>query len=226
MIIRLHVIAEGQTEETFVNSILIRHLRQYGIESNASCLAPDRKKRPWSKGGILDYESAKKDILLWMKSDDNPDSYFTTMFDLYGLPGTFELGNAGENRDPYCVVENIEQSILEDFSGHPRFIPYIQLHEFEALILADPSKFDWEFINHDVAISRLMTMCSQFDSPEMIDNRPDFAPSKRIIKEIPEYEWKKSSSGPIIASKIGLKFIRAKCPHFDDWLSKLESLAG
>ena len=226
MIIRLHVIAEGQTEETFVNTILTKHLRQFAIESNVSCLAPDRKRKPWARGGILDYESAKRDILLWMKTDDNPDSYFTTMLDLYGLPGSFYLGNQEENRNPYRLVGNIEQSILEDFDRHPRFIRYIQLHEFEALILADPSKFDWEFIDHGDAIAGLIAMCLEFASPEMIDDRPDFAPSKRIIKEIPEYKWKKSSSGPIIASKIGLDVIRAKCPHFNDWLSKLESLAG
>jgi len=26
----------------------------------------------------------------------------------------------------------------------PRFIPYIQLHEFEALLLSDPQKLDWQ----------------------------------------------------------------------------------
>jgi hypothetical protein len=105
-----------------------------------------------------------------------------------------------------------------------RFIPYLQLHEFEALLLADPEKFDWEFLDHEKAIRSLVELVAHFASPELIDDRYDTAPSRRISAVIPEYEGRKASAGPLIAEKIGVDTLRQKCPHFGDWLSRLESL--
>ncbi len=224
--LRLHITAEGQTEETFVNHVLKGHLRQFQVETDVRCIGLHKRGRKYHIGGILDYDLAKLDIKLWMKEDDNPDSFFTTMFDLYALPESFfDLITDWKNREPYQVVDDIEANILEDFNTHPRFIPYIQLHEFEALLLSDISKFDWEFIDHDDAIRNLSDECSQFGSPELIDHRREHAPSKRIIKYIPEYQWRKRSAGPIIAGKIGLPVMREKCEHFNVWLTKLETLS-
>jgi hypothetical protein len=67
-------------------------------------------------------------------------------------------------------------------------------------------------------------MVNEFESPEYIDDGEDTAPSKRIIKEIPEYEGMKASAGPLVAEKIGLTNIRKKCNHFNQWLLKIEAL--
>jgi hypothetical protein len=104
------------------------------------------------------------------------------------------------------------------------FLPYIQLYEFEALILSDPEKFSVRFIEHDRQIKRLAELCLSFVSPELINDGQQTAPSKRIIKEIPEYEGAKASAGPLIAKEIGIKTMREKCPHFNNWLTKLEKL--
>ncbi len=125
---------------------------------------------------------------------------------------------------PFARVAALEEALGKDIN-HPRFVPYIQLHEFEALLLSDPSKFDWEFIEHGAAIRRLAEMCAAYTTPELIDDDPHHAPSKRIIKEIPEYEARKASAGPLIAAKIGLAVLRKKCPHFNDWLERIESLS-
>jgi len=108
--------------------------------------------------------------------------------------------------------------------GNRRFIPYIQLHEFEALLLAEPQKLDGEFFNRDEAIRKLVQMASEFDSPELIDDDKETAPSKRIIREITEYDGMKASAGPNVAAKIGLDTLRSKCPHFNEWLNKIERL--
>jgi hypothetical protein len=129
------------------------------------------------------------------------------------LPLTLPKANSSSDRGKTREVD------------HPRFLPYIQLHEFEALILSDPAKFDWEFIDHSQAIERLLVLCAAYPSPELIDDGEESAPSKRIIKEIPEYEGRKASAGPLIAVKIGLPVIRQKCPHFNAWLVKLERLS-
>jgi hypothetical protein len=76
------------------------------------------------------------------------------------------------------------------------------------------------------AIARLTELSQKHPSPELIDDDPENAPSMWIIREIPEYEGRKASAGPLIASKIGLPALRGKCPHFHNWLERLEALAA
>lgn len=168
----------------------------------------------------------KNDLLMWTKEDQNLDAYFTTMFDLYGLPNDFPSFDAARlQTDPYQRIAILEDAFGHDV-GHPRFIPYIQLHEFEAMLLVDPSQFDVHFTEYPKGIQALVDFCSQFPSPELINDGEETSPSKRIIKEIASYEGAKPSAGPAIAQRIGLQSIRNKCPHFDEWLSKLEQLSS
>lgn len=163
-------------------------------------------------------------MLRWMKEDQNMDAYFTTMFDLYALPEDFPgFAEAKKINDPYGRVNTLENAFAVDMA-HQRFIPYIQLHEFEALILSDPSEFSSRFIEHTRGIRNLIDMCATFSSPELIDDDINNAPSKRIIREIPDYKGTKSSAGPTIAQRIGLQTIRQKCSHFNEWLTKLENI--
>ncbi|MEW6236101.1 MAG: DUF4276 family protein [Candidatus Omnitrophota bacterium] len=223
--IRLHIIAEGQTEETFVNFVLVNYLGHFGVVADARCVETSRKRRRIYRGGLLDYPRAKRDILRWMNDDQNDDALFTTMFDLYALPPDFPgYKEAKKNFDPYRRVEQMEEAMGEDISSQ-RFIPYIQLHEFEALILADPRQFEAQFPNRIKAIKEIGNQCASFSSPELIDDGNNTAPSKRIIQLLPEYYGMKASAGPLIAQKIGLPLIREKCPHFHSWLTKIESLS-
>lgn len=227
MSIRLHIIVEGQTEETFVREILADHLGQFNISTAARSVETGRGKAKHViyRGGLRTYQKVKKDLTLWMKGDQNADAYFTTMLDLYALPDDFPaFERAKQYISPYDQVRILEEALLAD-NQHPRFIPYIQLHEYEALLFSDPTQFDWEFIDNPQAIQELIDIASSFVSPELINDTPENAPSKRIIKIIPEYEGRKSSAGPLIAQKIGITVMRSKCPHFDEWLQKLESLA-
>jgi len=163
------------------------------------------------------------DITTWIKEDSNNDVWFTTMFDLYALPDDFPgYAEAQQAAAPCKKVAELEKKLSEDINC-PRFIPYIQLHEFEALLLADPSKLDWEFLEHEKAIQSLVHLMRD-RNPEEINDGEATAPSKRIIAAIPDYEGRKASSGPIVASKIGLATLRKRCRHFADWVTRLEGL--
>lgn len=222
MDVRLHFIVEGQSEEAFVNQTLKPHLAKKSVWADASCLTTSIKRNKIHKGGVNNYPQVKREIIRRIKGDQKPDAQFTTMIDLYGLPKNFPgYREAMGFKDPYQRVESLEYALAKDI-GDPRFIPYIQLHEFEALILAAPQKLGTQFIEHDAAIRRLVTMANSFNSSELINDKPQTAPSKRIIKEIPEYN--KVVAGTIVAHNIGLHTIRAKCQHFDQWLNKLEQL--
>ncbi len=226
--IRLHMVVEGQTEETFVNRVLSYHLGQYTISVDARQVETSRRRTRIYRGGFdrsRGYLQARKDLALWMQEDQNADAHFTTMFDLYALPTDFPgYDKSSRCATPYQRVAVLEKALEQDVR-HPRFIAYIQLHEFEALLLTDPAKFDWEFLQNERAIQNLTQMAALFDTPELINSDPEKAPSKRIIKEIPEYAGRKSSAGPVIAEKIGIPAIRARCHHFDTWLKRLEALS-
>ncbi len=226
MYVRLNIIVEGQTEETFVNQTLKPHLSRFSIGVSARVVTTRKERGTKYRGGLSTYLKAKRDITLWTKQDRNPDVRFTTMFDLYGLPTDFPgYKSAAADADPYQRVLALEDAFRKDISDR-RFIPYIQLHEFEALILSDPKQLDTQFENRADGIARLDTMASRFPSPEHINDNANTAPSKRIISEIPEYQGSKVSAGPIVAEKIGLSTLRSKCAHFAEWLEKLESLGA
>lgn len=223
-LVRLNLLVEGQTEETFVRTVLKEHLAARNVFAYPLIVSTKRKRgRVW-RGGVRHYGRIKKDLTIWMSAEQKPGVRFTTMFDLYRLPRDFPgIEKATNTDDPFEHVAELEHAFEHDIGKHS-FIPYIQLHEFEALVLADPQKFDWEFINHNRSIRKLLELVGRYDSPERIDDGESTSPSKRIIAEIPEYDGRKASAGPLVAAKIGLDMIRQKCPHFNSWLTQLEKL--
>jgi len=225
--VRLYVTAEGYTEQRFAVDVLGPHLALYGVSVFKPRLAAlGKKKGRTHRGGLDTYLPVKNDICRWLKQDRAADAHFTTMFDLYGLPRDFPgYDKASGKPDVFARVVALEAALLEDIDDS-RFIPYIQLHEFEALLLSDPNAFACRYPDHARQIERLEQLCARFDSPEHIDDGQQSAPSKRIGEEIPEYIRAKPTAGPIIAATIGLMTIREKCPHFNDWLTRLEGLAN
>ncbi|BBD54877.1 hypothetical protein NIES204_21750 [Planktothrix agardhii NIES-204] len=223
--IRLHIIAEGQTEEEFVNTILTEHLGYFNISTDVHCITTKRTRTKVFRGGLPSYQKIKKDIIFWLRQDKHPEARFTTMCDLYALPNDFpEFEEAQKISDPYERVEQLENALFQDINDS-RFIPYIQLHEFEALILSEPIKLEERFPNYQSEVKKLVSLCQSFESPELINDGEQTAPSKRIIQAIPSYEGAKVSVAPLTAQKIGLENIRQKCPHFNQWIERLENLS-
>ncbi len=88
---------------------------------------------------MLSYAQAVTDLELLrkMKMDGEYERHvFTTMFDLYALPDDFPGYEAAKAiGEPYARVAALETAFAEAINDS-RFIPYIQLHEFEALLFA------------------------------------------------------------------------------------------
>ena len=225
MCLRLNFVVEGQTEERFVNTVLRYHFADQSIAIAAHCVTTRRDRRAKHvkhRGGLTTYAHARDDIRRWMQEDHSGNARFTTMFDLYGLPTDFpRYADAAEASDPYARVEILEAALSEDI-GDGRFIPYIQLHEFEALLFADPQKLDTQFPDCPSEVQVLVETAQRLGSPELVDDGPNTAPSKRITAAaIPDYRSRKGSAGPIVAAKIGLPVLQSRCRHFREWLKRL-----
>lgn len=219
--IKLNITTEGETELKFVKNTLAVYLSKFNIDTFARSVQTSKGFR----GGMTTYQKAKKDIQAWLRQNTTSEWKFTTMFDLYGLPDDFPgCEAASKENDPYEKVRLLEDAFARDIDDY-RFIPYIQLHEFEALIFADPGKLNLEFPDKEAAIQKLVEM-AHGKNPELIDDHPDTAPSKRIIKEIKPYEKNKSISGPSVVESIGLPCLKEKCKHFSNWITKLEGLSA
>ena len=229
--VHLNILVEGQTELRFVKSVLAPHLGRIGIYAYPIAVLTSKDKRASKeyRGGVINYRQVRADLLRLIKRDyQNPNAFFTTMIDLYRLPDDFPVyEKARAVPNSRLRVARLEQAFLNDI-GCERFLPYIQLHEYEALVLSGPDRLNvyYRSLEHQNAISRLKEMVSEFSSPEEIDDGEASAPSRRIISEIPAYEYDKAHAGPLIVQHIGLPVLRDRCAHFADWLSKLEHLAG
>ncbi|MEW6209380.1 MAG: DUF4276 family protein [Acidobacteriota bacterium] len=225
---RLYLFAEGRTEQTFADNILKLHLARHNVFlHNPVLIAHAKKKGKVHRGGGRNYAPMKNDILRFLAQEKDADVFFTTMIDLYaihpefpGLDESQKLRHTPEKR-----VEFLERQFASDI-GDPRFIPYIQLHEYEAYLFADPTCFRYFYDHSENEIAVLKAIADRYATPELIDDGEHSAPSKRIIDQLPDYEDAKSAVGPQIAERIGLDVIRSKCPHFSAWLSRLEQLGA
>lgn len=223
---RVYLFAEGQTEQTFATNVLGPHLAKGGVYLQAAVLiAHAKKKGVVHRGGGRKYFPMKNDILRFLAQEKADDVFFTTMIDLYAIPSEFPgLDEAEKLRhSPDKRVESLERAFAGDI-GDPRFIPYIQLHEYEAYLFSDPTQFGFFYEHQEKAILALKAIVDGITTPELIDDGPHSSPSKRIIAEIPDYTDAKPIVGPGVAALIGLDVIRKKCPHFAMWLSRLEQL--
>jgi len=218
--ITVYIIVEGQTEQTFVRELLAPEMGYQGI-----FLHPVLIGKPGHKGGDIRFERAKEDIGRFLKQRSS--THISTMFDYFRLEPSWP-GNVNMQGYPTAIekAKKIEDATLarirELFPDHNvegRFIPYIEMHEFEALLFSEASILAKEIRVDPAEIEDIL---DEFGEPEEIDDGPDTAPSKRLISFHNSY--RKVAMGKTISEAIGIPTIREKCPHFDKWLTRLEQL--
>lgn len=213
---RLYLLVEGQTEEAFVNELLVPHYARQGLYLRPIIVSTS----PGQKGGVVRYAKVRPQIEKLCKQD--AAAHVSTLFDLYALPGDFpgkasaDYPAMGSGRQKAAFLE---AALAQDI-GQRNFIPNLLVHEFEALLFVRVEAFaDW---TDDDRVLEPLCAVSATTAPEDINDSPQTAPSKRILAAMPGYQ--KTLHGPLIACDIGLDAIRAGCPHFAGWLNRIESL--
>jgi hypothetical protein len=220
-------IVEGQTEQTFVREYLAAHFLAHGV-----LIWPVLSGKSRHDGGVKKWESARWDILKSLREG----RYVTTMFDFYGRPPDWP-GRAEAGRLPWdqrgdhveqCILKAIAESVGGSFDRR-QLIPYVQVHEFEALLFTDVNKLAEElapvsYRREDQLGSEFRQILDTAGQAEAINDNYETCPSRRITNIVPEY--RKTWHGPIVAGRIGLDVLRAACPHFGQWLGRLESISA
>jgi hypothetical protein len=223
---RLLIHVEGQTEEAFVNEILAQHLLARGYHSVAARIVGNARLRR-RRGGVRPWPSVRKDILNHLKADSG--CIATTMVDYYGLPqqgpGAWPgRANAAVRKEKAaCVEDALLKDVVKEIDNPRRFVPFVLMHEFESLLFSDCDALSRGIERPDLK-PKFESVRQQFATPEEINDSPETAPSKRM--EAIVYGYEKPLLGILAVLEIGLDRIRAECPHFDGWLSRLESLVS
>lgn len=218
--VRIAILVEGQTEEKFVNEVLCPYFGYTDFAITPVIVSTKVTKNGTKyKGGLPKYNEIKKQVQNLLHNHD----YVTTMFDYYGLPQNFagkEESNSKNNL--YDKIATIEESFYEDIDKS-NFIPYIAVHEFEALLFSNTIGVQSVFSNFsEFNLNEFEKIVNEFSNPEEINNNPNTAPSKRLEQCTQKYN--KILHGTRIAKEIGVSAMRAKCPHFNKWVAQILNL--
>ncbi len=223
--IRLNVLCEGNAEQEFVEKILSPHLLEKNIITSAQRVYTKKDRNKITRGGVTKYKKIKDDLKFWFATESGNNIRFTTFIDYYGIPEDFPgLHEEVRITSPYDRIKIMELRFAEDISHDYRFIPYIQLHEFEALLFVEPKRLNHLYFNRESEVDMLEQMlnATMDQNPELINNNKETAPSKRILSLIPEYD--KCAGANMLLSEVGLSNLRRSCKHFHEWIDKLENL--
>ena len=217
---RVLILVEGQTEERFVKDVLAPYFFTLNCFIIPTLLVTNRVKDGSNfKGGVTHFSKFENDLkrLLY----NSGDTLISTMIDYYGLPGDFPgMDTRPPDGTPLERVKHVEDAVKHYFNNPANLLIFFMLHEFEAWLFSST-----ETLPHVMAepekIRDFSAIRAEFKTPEEINERPGYAPSKRIESLFPAY--KKTLHGPITAERIGLDQIREQCLHFNWWSEQLEN---
>lgn len=224
--VEIFIVVEGSTEQTFVREVLAPQMAHKGIYLHSALIG-----KPGHKGGDVRFERAKNDIGHFLKQRN--ETFVSTMFDYFRIdsqwPGRAEVLRQIQNGCSFSAIQKAEileaatrDEIVKVFAGYNaevRFIPYIEMHEFEALLFSNADILA-EKIEVDVSLIR--EILEEYNKPEEINDDPVKAPSKRL--EAIKNGYRKVANGKTISEAIGIQTIRRQCSHFNNWLTRLEHL--
>jgi hypothetical protein len=221
-LIKVIVVAEGQTEETFVRDVLAPVFGTRNVFLYARPIATSKR----GKGGAL----SRDRVLSFLRKTlrESSTTYVTTLFDLYGLRPDFPGVADASGGDPITRCAAIEasfESVVAAESGcrPDRFLAHIQPYEFEALLFSDVSRFGEVQSGWNRFVPALQQARDEAESPEHINDGPRTHPSARL-EQLREPSYDKPLHGSRLAERIGIDRMRSECSHFDGWLTRIETL--
>jgi len=119
---RINIICEGPTEVRIVEKIIGPHLAE---NFRHFCY-------PFDLAGNPKFDRIEHYLLNWINKE--PNAWFTTMIDYYGLkpnfPGFSENPNQDYLQKAFHIEKAFEERIQNKLSFAANLIPYFQMYEF------------------------------------------------------------------------------------------------
>ncbi len=213
---------EGQTEVEVFNVLLNSFVsKKTGVHV---AFTPIKH----SKGGMVKFDKILIELRNHLK---DKGKIVSTFFDYYAIQEShnFRYFNEAKKKqsNPLVGVELLERGMVEVLKEKKidtrNFIPYIQLHEFEALLFSSAKGFEFMFHNGST-IKELNKIRNRYQSPEEINDNLETAPSKRLISIVKSQEnkfYRKVVFGVEIAKRVGIETMIDKCPRFGNWVNQI-----
>ena len=215
----VYLVVEGATEQFFVERVLAPYCAMHGIY-----LHPTQVPKKGEKGGDVRFARVKTCVGNFLKQ--RGDTRVGTFFDYYGLkdwPSLDEVRSA-QGLSTADIAKRLNDSAMSELSREfpaldvaNRFVPFIAVHEFEALLFSDASLLASSL---EIDVSDINETLRKYGSPEAINTHPDKIPSRQIEKWV-DGHYIKTVQGVAIADKIGIDKMRIACPNFNNWLNSL-----
>lgn len=213
---RLVFVVEGDCELSFVNQKIIPFLYSYlpdgkQFSMNAQKVTTNRKSN--KKGGNVNYEYLKNEIKR-ISAQDGP--WITTFFDFFRLPNNFPCYSTDSSK-----IDEIEKSLFLEMK-YEKFIPYIQKHEFEALMFADCAGF-YNIDLGEKQFKAIFKISEQYPNVEDINGGQSTAPSKRLERI---FNYHKVFHSHLVLDDVNLEAIMARSPRFKSWILSLANIVS
>ena len=129
---RLIIVCEGPTEQEFCKDVLCPYFQSKGIILEYPTIKH-------SNGGIVSWATLKKQLHNHLYEGNTIVSMLIDFYrikDSYSFPGWMEAKQINEISEKMkFLFDEMKKDIDSDLRS--RFIPYIQIHEFEALLFSD-----------------------------------------------------------------------------------------
>jgi hypothetical protein len=166
--VRLAISVEGQTEERFVKDLLMPHLAGFGVLATPVIVATSRSANGQkAKGGGINMDRVKSELRRLIQGFS--DGFVTSLYDFYGF----------RDKLPNECVEALEARIATGLRTPRNLIPYVQLHEFEGLLLSDAAIVA-EYFQIVEMEAQIIAAVKKAGSAEMVNGGSMTAPSKRL----------------------------------------------
>ena len=212
---RVIIVCEGQTEQSFCQNVLSPYFQTKGIVVEAPTIKH-------SHGGIVPWETLKHQLVEHLHEGD---AIVTMLIDFYRIKDSYQFPGWEEAKEISGSLDKMN-GLFQEMSANmqedlrSRFVPYIQLHEFEGLLFSDISVFRTNFLPTECDFDAIQSAVDEFETPEDINNKPETAPSSRLNDAIVGYN--KVVYGSLLAEEMTLSTIRSKCPLFNSWIERIE----
>lgn len=220
----LYFIVEGPTEVEFVNRLVIPYLiEQRQLQTHIQAIPVDISGGGHGYNNIEHFKNTIKPILSY-----RAEPVITSMLDYFAMnsetkmPGYTQcIESNNSTDDKIACLENSLQEQVQRIKSYRFFIPYIQKHEMETLLFANPEQ-GFELYSESIK-QAVLDVVVEYPNIEDINSTPEGAPSKRLaaIFQDDRQKYNKVADCADIAELTGIDTMLVQCSRFSNWIEQI-----